>query len=239
MRRRSLARAPARLVAAALLCIALSAAAAGSWQGIRLPDGWRPVALGEHLRVNGVPMQIGATLLRESPDAAARRLRETWGEPVQLQSSPQSPGHLLLGKAIGERFVTAQFIPADGGRSSRLLLSALALDDRSAAAAPWQRMPVGSLLLLDTQAVDGGRTSRHVAWANELGLLVNRDHVMQDLRAEGYALQSEQPTPGGAVEGRLLQLASPGAEATVVLRRDGLRTTVVLNTVRRDAGAPP
>ncbi len=219
-----------RQMAACALALAAGAAAAQSdpWTGVALPRGWSLAAVGDQVSASGLPMRLEAGIVAAGLPSAAQALRQAWGEPVQVQFAPQVA---LVSKKFAGFFVTAQLTAAGNGQATRVVLSSIRLDDlvNGSVPQPYARMPSRSDLLYDTESTDRGRKARHLSWTNDLSLASNRNHVVRDLEAQGYSLQSEETAPQEHPAGRLLLLSRPNGEATVVIRQDGGRTTVTLN----------
>ncbi|MCW7540688.1 hypothetical protein OOT46_22985 [Aquabacterium sp. A7-Y] len=218
------------LLAAMLAALAAGAQAQGDpWAGVTVPKGWSLVKVGEQVRVSGLPMTLRAGVVSTSLAASSEALRQTWGELVQVQMAPEVA---LVSKKFGPHFVTAQLTPGNDGRSTRVVLSSVRLQDLVSGPVPrpFARMPPGSHLVYDTESLDRGKSARHVSWVNGLSLQSNRNFVVRGLEQDGFVLQADETTPQGSVPGRLLLLSAPGREATVVLRQTQETTSVTVNT---------
>lgn len=242
---------PARC--ALVLCLALPALpcrpaqAVAAWPAVALPTGASAFDAGEQMTVNGFPMRLRGFVTRTAPLDTAAWFRSTLGRPL-VES--RMMGKLILGGARGDFYVSVMLEtlpgPAGGTRGTVTVSNLKAAfarrdDNRALADRMLARLPYGTRLLGQMRSTDQGRTAAYVQAENGNGELVNRDYLVRQLQAEGYALEREalvdraraRALPDTLALGRTLFFKGRNKEAMAVIRpgaKPGV-TSIVLNTV--------
>lgn len=240
---RTLARAS---LATLVVCASGGALAGVAWPKVKLPEGAASFPVGEQMTVNGMPMRIEGFVIRKAPLDTAQWFRQSMGKPLMENMVGNK---LVLGRGEGKFYITVQLETAgpDGG-STRGTVAVTdvqgAHDHRDDTAALNARMlgrlPAGSRLLNQMSSSDYGKLASYFVAENGHSQELNRRQLIDNLRAEGLALERESKLdpksapslPVEMMQGRTLYFKGNGKEATAVIRpgAEG-KTNIVLNTV--------
>ncbi len=196
--------------------------------------------------VSGMPMRIQGFVLRQDPLAAADWFRKSMGSPLMEDVIGNK---LILGRGEGNFYITVQLEPAGpDGKSTRGTVAVTNLkasqekyaDTVAVNARLLSRLPGGSRLLNQVSSSDHGKMSSYVVAENGHSETLNRDRLVESLRADGYTLEREtrldqksaSALPDPIRKGRSLFFRGVGKEAIVVIQPSGAgKTAIVFNTV--------
>jgi hypothetical protein len=240
-------RACALAAALALASAACAAAPAASWPSVALPAGAVPFQVGEQLSVGGFPMRLQGFVTHTAPLETEAWFRNSLGQPL-VEDIVQ--GKLVLGQARGDYYVTVMLEALPEGRAGTrgtVTVSNVkaAYERRDATRATNERMlarlPYGSRLVSQLASTERGKATSYVMAENGHSLQLNRDHVVERLQAEGYALEREaRPDPARVpalpatlAAGRTLFFKGKNKEAMAVIRpaaKEGY-TSIVIQTI--------
>lgn len=204
------------------------------WPEIAPPPGVASFATGGDASVDGLPLRMYGIVSALPPSQVAVLFRARLGAPLVETTRGAT---LVLGRALGEFYVTVQLEPAGPGTRGVVAVSrpgaalreyAVATESRRHLLA---RFPAGSRLLSRSSVVDGARRAELLALDNGLGVDLNVRHLSRALAAQGYALRQTSPA-AGRDEGVTLFFTRRDGQASAVIFRDrGGRTAIALNTV--------
>lgn len=233
--------------ACALLLLACGTAAAQPvWPAVNLPSDAAVFPVGGQMMVGGLPVRMQSFLLRKSPVEAADWFRRSLGKPLMEDMVGDK---LVLGRGEGRFYISVQLeVASADGKSTRGTVavsdlqeaaekrdSTKALNDRLLS-----RLPGGTKLLSQMSSNDLGKLSSYVVAENGHSETLNRDRLVETMRADGYALEREgrldepaaKALPDPMRRGRTLFFKGAGKEALAVIRASGNgNTSIVLNTV--------
>lgn len=212
-----------------LLGCLLSRSAVAEWPEIPFPEGARVEAIGEEVRLNGVPMRMFQVQLKQDSEQAFRFYRDRLGP--RLAEQPLMRGERILSQARGDYFITLRIRPAAGDTSMALVSISDVRAAKEAANRPLGfSLPAESRVLSDMESTDAGKRSRQLVFNNRLDLETNRDALARELLVRGFRPDSipSQKKPGSEVW--YFQGDKREAQLTLV-RKDGL-TQAVLTTIR-------
>lgn len=227
---------------AVLLCGA-SASAAAPWPEMSVPDGIEAFNTGGQVDVNGVPVRMYGLLSSLTPVEVAALFRRSL--PAPLTENTQG-AKLVLGRPMGEFYVTVQLEPAGTGTRGIYAISRLSTPILQRAAGDeasqriLSRFPAGSRLVSRTSSTDGKQRNEFLVLSNGYGVDLNVQHLKHVLGHEGYQLVRENAadglklttTPLARQGGTALLFKRAGAEASaVVLRNADGNTAVACNTI--------
>ena len=233
-------------LAALLWCVCGASIAEVTWPSVKLPDGAASFPVGEQLSVNGLPMRIEGFVIRKAPLETAQWFRRSMGKPLMENMVANK---LVLGRGQGAFYITVQ-LEAFGpnGASTRGTVAVTDIqtahqrrDDTAAVNARMLgRLPGGSRLLNQMSSSDRGKLASYMVAENGHGEELNRRQLIDNLRAEGLALERESKLepksapslPMEMMRGRTLYFKGNGKEATAVIRSGAEgKTNIVLNTI--------
>jgi len=229
---------PARKIYAALaalqLCCGCALAADVAWPTLAIPEGVQSFPIDGDLAVNGLALRMRGIASHAPPATVAAAFRAALAPPL-VETTHQ--GAQVLGKALGQFYLTVQLEPAGAGTRGIIAVT------RPGAPAPGRLdakpslrytptwVPAGSALVSRTNSVDGQRRAESLALNNNLSVELNVAHLKRTLSAQGYALMqtaSRQRHDSGTT----LFFKRRDAETIAVVYRtpDG-KSSIVLNTV--------
>lgn len=210
---------------------------------VELPRSAQRFSVGENIVLNGLPMRMSGFRSTESADVLVAWFAQNLGSPVVENRLGNT---IVLGKAIGEYYVTVQ-LEADrnGVRGLTAVSSPVAADEmRSVRNERGERLllglPHGSRVISDMASEDRGKQSWHVIVENTHSEQLNINRIRALMTREGFALEHESSavsTAGGTGmrapgDARTLYFKGKGKEAMATVARDELRKTViVINTI--------
>lgn len=239
-----------RLACAALLLASLCADAAQStWPPMPIPKGVVAFDLGEQLSINGLALRMRGLVSSANPSAVAALFRQDLGQPL-VENTLASKR--ILGRALGEYYVTVQLEPSGTGTRGVMAMTKLGNANRQSeeyrktGQLALARLPAGSTLVSRVDSVDNARRSTVEVFTNTYSTAINDDYLRNALRSDGYVLERQTDSANSAGmhrlpaarEGTTLFFKRPAGEATAVIYRNASgRTDIVLNTIAYPGGA--
>ncbi|MBJ7311280.1 hypothetical protein ACFOLJ_27820 [Rugamonas sp. CCM 8940] len=222
-----------------LLLAASGLAHAQAWPAIAIPKEVETFDAGGQMRANGLPLRLSGLLSASPPPQVAARFRDALGQPL-VENTLASK--LVLGKAIGEFYVTVQLEPVGAGTRGFIAISKLsaAFDRRSAnphsGNTAKSRFLAGSTLIRQVESVDGEKRARLLVLRNGHDTDLNIEHLKNSLGKDGFALEREETAPpsgpGRPGYGKTLFFKRQDEEAIAVIYRERSGgTAIVFNTV--------
>ncbi len=212
-----------------LLGCLLPWSAMAEWPEIPFPEGARVEAIGEQVRLNGVPMRMFQVQLKQDTEQSIHFYRDRLGP--KLAEQPLMGGESILSQARGDYFITLRIRPVAGNASMALV----SISDVRAAKEMVNRplgfnLPAESRVLSDMESTDAGKRSRQLVFNNRLDLDTNRDSLVRELLARGYRPDNIPSQKKPDAEVWYFQGDKREAQLTLV-RRNGL-TQSVLTTIQ-------
>jgi hypothetical protein len=209
------------------LLLALLAFAAHAWPTLPAPPGARIEAIGEQVRLNGVPMQLFRVLAAQPAALLLDHYRAALGPRHAFE---RLPDRLILAQERDGYFVTVS-VRALHPQLTEALVSIAA----PAGAASFRTSPLGivwpgrSMVVSDMESLDGGRRARQVVVVNDLAVAANVQAMMpwfiaRGLHPDGPPLRQE---PHALVQ---LYRGNQG-EAQLIIHRDAGNTYVILTLI--------
>lgn len=226
-----------------VLLVRFAPVAAAGEPTVALPRSAQPFSVGENIVLNGLPMHMRGFRSTESADVLVAWFTQNLGSPVVENRLGNT---IVLGKAIGEYYVTVQLEADRNGVRGLTAVSNLAAanDMRSVRNERGERLllglPHGSRMISDMVSEDRGKQSWHVVVENKHSEQVNVGRIQALMTQEGFALEHESAagsTSGGnrmhaPGDARTLYFRGKGKEAMVTVARDELsKTVIVINSI--------
>lgn len=218
----------------------LAAPARADWPRVELPAQVRAFSVGEQLNVDGLPMRVTGFVSADSPAHLADWFRRSLGGPAVENDIGRAK---VLGRPVGDYYLTVQLEPAGTGTRGLVVLSFPAgahekADQERIRAERWRmRLPAGTELIGAVESVDSGKRSLHLSARNRLGSELNAEGIKHLLSEDGYRLERETVVdnarlPAQLRGGRTLYFKGPGKEAMATLAETAQGDAVlVLNTI--------
>lgn len=202
---------------------------ADPWPTVEHPGGARVEHLGQHVRLNGVPMRMTRTLSAAPADELAAHYRSALGAPVAHSRVGATE---VLAQRRGDHFITVTIATLPGGASEALLSIADLHGAREAGARPPGFMlPGGSELLSDMESIDGPVSARQLVVMNAHDLHANLGSFSASLAERG--LRPAGPPQAVSDDALVQGFEGQNGDARLVLvRRDGT-TSAILTLLSR------
>ena len=213
--------------------------AAESWPSPHLPDGLETFAIGQEMRVNGLPMRLRGFVSPRATAELLQALRMSLGNPLVEDTSGSAH---VLGRAEGNHYISVRIEGTPSGSRGTVAVTDLGTASKRYSQhrnnlARWlDRLPAGSTITSDLVSEEDGREAQHLVFVNRQGAGRNRDGLVALLKNDGFRLERE--VSDGATFGAgagTLYFAAPGKEAMAVIARSADITSVVLNIVTMTA----
>lgn len=212
------------LVFAGLL---VGAPCAAAWPQLPAPSNARVEAVGEQLRLNGIPMRVQRVLAVQDPETLARHYRAALGP---RHASERLPDRLILSQGRDEHFITVSIRPLGTGVTEALVSVADAREARQAAGRPLGfSLPAATAVFSDMESVDGGKRSRQLVLSNAHAILTNLDALSRELAARGMRPDGPPLRQSAAEHVQLFKGDKREAQITLVHRAG--ETRIVLTTI--------
>lgn len=205
-----------------------SAVAQAAWPEIAFPRGARVEAIGDQVRLNGVPMQMHRVLSNQSSKELINFYREALGTRHAEQGLP---GSHILSQERGDFFITIN-IRALSAKVTEVLVS---VSDRIEAKRAANRplgfsLPANSTVMSDMESVDAGKRSRQLVVGNRHGIDTNVQALTQELASRGFKPDGAPLRHGQTEHVQLFKGEQRDAQLTLV-RKAG-KTHIVLTTIQ-------
>lgn len=198
------------------------------WPSLPFPSDAKVEAIGNNVRLNGVPMRMYRLLSRQNVEGMMDFYRGALGlDYVEAKVHRVK----MLSQMRGDYFITVRVVPLETNMTETLI----AISDGSASQSNQDMplgfvLPAGSILLSDMESLDIGKSSRQLIFNNQHSMQANQDFLVAALQAKGYKLQTQYTQQ----KTNSLSLMFDGyqREAMVVVTRDAEKTNVVMTTIR-------
>lgn len=214
-----------------------------TWPTIALPDNVTAFSVGEQMTVNGLPMRVQGFISKSKPAALLAWFRKSLGQPLVENTLANKQ---ILGRAQAHYYLTVQ-IEALGQGSRGVVavtdIKAMALNQRATqeSANRWvNRLPSGSRIVSQLSSEESGRVSNQLVVLNGHSESLNRDALVNLMRADGYELKRETTANDEKFDqlsahlrrGKMLVFNGRDKEAIATIQRNlAGSTSVVFNTV--------
>lgn len=215
--------------------------AAENWPSPHLPDGLETFAIGQEMRVNGLPMRLRGFVSPRATAELLQALRMSLGNPLVEDTSGSAH---VLGRAEGNYYISVRIEGTPSGSRGTVAVTDLGSASKRYSQhrnnlTRWRdRLPAGSTITSDLAAGEEGREAQHLVFVNRQGVSRNRDGLVALLKNDGFRLEREVNDGATVSAGAgTLYFAAPGKEAMAVIARSGDITSVVLNIVAMTAAA--
>ncbi len=217
------------LLLATLSSSLLSAAAAHSWPELVHPQDAHIAPIGDQIRLNGVPMRLSRVLSAVPAKAVVAHYRQVLGARVAHAQT----GHThVLAQARGDFFITVTIAPQPDGYTEALTSIADSRAAREASSRPLGfKLPAGSELVSDMEAVDGRLASRQLVLINAHGVHLNLSQLSASLAARG--LHPTGPSLTASKDALVQTFAGTSSEGQLVLLRHDGATHAVITLLTR------
>jgi hypothetical protein len=205
-----------------------SAMAHATWPTIASPQGARIEAIGDQIRLNGVPMRMQRVLSSQDRKEVISFYRETLGPRHAEQGLP---GSFILSQEQGDFFVTVNIRPL----SAKVTEVLVSVSDRRQAKLAVGRplgflLPANSKVMSDMESVDAGKRSRQLVVSNTLSIETNVQSLTRELSARGFQPEGGPSKDTQTEHVQLFTGSQREAQLTVV--RKANQTHIVLTTIQ-------
>jgi hypothetical protein len=201
--------------------------AQAAWPEIPFPKGVQAEAVGDEVRLNGVPMRMHRVLSGQSPQTLIAFYREVLGPRHAEQGLP---GRFILSQGRGDHFITVNIRPLSARQTEVLVSISDAVEAKRGVSRPLGfGLPANSVVLSDMESVDAGKRSRQLVATNGHAMATNALALTQELAARGY-----QPdgAPSLQTDAQHVQrFKGEQREAQLTLVHQGGKTQMVLTTI--------
>lgn len=218
-----------RALRAALCALLLQGGGAGAaLPSPPLMEGARAVAMGQTMRINGMPTSIHQFVVNKPLDEVLAFYRTRFGKDRVEQTVL---GWTVVAKPEGDYFFTVRLRRALQGTEGTVSVADLKEGLAAHGRPLGMVLPAGSTLISDVDMDDPGKKARVVSLTNNLPVETNIQHFKKVLEARGFRVDRDLPAGKGANGGRSLWLSANGREAILVVAPIPSGTSVVLNTI--------
>lgn len=212
---------------AALLALG-SVMAQAAWPEIAFPKDARVEAIGDQVRLNGVPMQMHRVLSSQSPKDLINFYREALGTRHAEQGLP---GSHILSQERGDYFITVNIRPLSAKLTEVLVSVSDGIEAKRAASRPLGfGLPANSTVMSDMESVDAGKHSRQLVVSNRHGIDTNVQALTQELASRGFEPDGAPPRHSQTEHVQLFK--GERREAQLTLMRKADTTHIVLTTIQ-------
>jgi len=206
------------------------------WPKLPFPKKAKVEAVGENVRLNGVPMRMHRVLSKGNPEEMLRFYRDALGEDhaeVRVRQKNASGGYSytkVLSQLKDGYFITVRVTRVASDVVETLLAVSDGRPSQSTRGLPLGfSLPSGSKVISDMESVDAGKNSRQLVFNNAHSMQANENLVIDLLRSKGYRLQANLTKHTD--KGLTMMFVGDGREAMVVLSRLERKTSVVMTTI--------
>jgi hypothetical protein len=211
----------------ALTALLWASASWAGWPEIPSPPNARIENIGDHVRLNGVPMRMQRVLSNDKAANIIAFYRQALGSKHAEENMPDGR---LLAQGRGDYFLTVR-VKALGPSYTETLVSvsdARAAKNAAGRALGFQ-LPSRSQLVSDMESTDDGKVSRQLVFLNDLPINTNVDFLTKTLQARGYKPQTEGYRSNASEH--VLMFGGTRREARLVVVRKAGVSNVVLTTI--------
>ncbi|MES2950577.1 MAG: hypothetical protein V4858_18750 [Pseudomonadota bacterium] len=211
----------------ALLLLLGPVAAHAAWPEIGFPQGAQVEAIGDQVRLNGIPMRMHRVVSKQNSHDVIDFYRSVLGD---RRAERRISDSLILSQERGDYFITVKVRALSATVTEVLVSASDMVEAKRAANRPLGfGLPADSAVLSDMESVDAGKRSRQLVINNSHTVDSNVAALTQELAARG--LQPDG-APGRHTNSEHVQMfkgAQQEARLTVVRRAD--TSHIVLTTI--------
>jgi hypothetical protein len=205
------------------------------WPVLPVPKGAKVEAVGENVRLNGVPMRMHRVLSANSPKSVLSFYRDALsGEITETRVSSQYGRGLkthILSQLKDGYFISVRVTKVGPKVTEALLAISDGRKSKSTRGLPLGfALPADSNLLSDMESVDAGKNSRQLVFNNQHSIEANKNFVIDVLQSKGYKLQPQYTRKStGALS---MMFEGRSREAMVVVNKvSEMETSVMMTTI--------
>ncbi|HRA80787.1 MAG TPA: hypothetical protein PL024_04720 [Thauera sp.] len=185
-------------------------------------------AIGE-LRIHGIPTRIRHIEVDSPLAQVSTHYRSVLG---RQHVETHIDGWHVLSRRAGQVLQTVRLRPlspdvTEGTLSESDLAAASNVADRPLGI----RLPAGSHLTSDVEAITQGRHSRLLTWHGSMSLAQAVQHLRKELDERGYRFERELPVDDQGLRGSSLWFAAERREALATITEHAARVTVTLSLI--------
>ena len=198
------------------------------WPVLPNPTNAKIEAIGEQVRLNGVPMRMLRILSAQSADSMLAFYKKAMGT---RHAQAEFYGTHILSQERGDYFITVRISKL----SPTLTETLLSISDGRASQRA-QNLPLGfalpadSELLSDMESVDAGKNARQLVFTNGHSIQTNADFMAKAMAGKGYTLQPKLSVSNA--KNRILMFDGDNREARLVVTQDEEGSNVVFTTIQ-------
>lgn len=214
-------------VTALLLLLLGPVVAHAAWPQIGFPQGAQVEAIGDQVRLNGIPMRMYRVVSKQSPLDLVDFYRSEMGV---RRAERRLSDSVILSQERGDYFITVK-VRALSAKVTEVLVSASDMVEakRAAHRSLGFGLPADSVVLSDMESVDAGKRSRQLVINNSHALDTNVVALTQELASRGLQPDGAPERHTDSEHVQMFKGAQQEARLTVV-RRAG-KAHIVLTTI--------
>lgn len=198
------------------------------WPEVPSPRNAKVEGVGEHVRLNGVPMRMQRVLSTGKSADIIEFYRAALGPK---RAEEKLPDGILLAQGRGDYFVTIRVKVLGPSFTETLISVSDARGAQNSANRPLGfPIPAETQVLSDMESTDAGKTSRQLVLINNHSIDTNVAFISRTLQARGYKPQSGDTQ--NLESGRVLMFGGESREARLVVIRNKGASNVVLTMVQ-------
>lgn len=210
---------------AVLSCIATCCWA--DWPNLPYPSHAKVEAIGEQVRLNGVPMRMHRILSAQSAETMLAFYKKALGT---RHAQAEFYGTHILSQERDDYFITVRVSKLSQNLTETLLsVSDGRASHKVAGMLLGFTLPADSEVLSDMESIDAGKNSRQLIFNNDHSIQANADFMTQVMQGEGYILEPQLSV--SKASSRSLMFGGKNREARLVVSQDEDGSSVVLTTI--------
>ncbi|EUJ09327.1 hypothetical protein Meth11DRAFT_0119 [Methylophilaceae bacterium 11] len=213
-----------------ILSIVLSCVATCSWAdwpSLPYPNHAKVEAIGEQVRLNGVPMRMHRILSEQSAESMLVFYKKALGT---RHAQAEFYGTHILSQERGDYFITVRISKLSPSLTETLLsISDGRASQRIDSMPLGFSLPADSELLSDMESTDAGKSSRQLIFNNGHSMQTNANFITKVLQDKGYALQPKLTVKH--TNSLSLMFEGNKREARLVVTQGEGETSAVLTTI--------
>lgn len=161
-----------------------ASSAYSAWPDIPVPADSQTEAIGDEVRLNGIPMRMHRILSRQSVKDILGFYRDALGPRLAERSVA---GSTILSQERGDYFITVKVRPLSTKLNEVLVSASDLVEAKRAANRPLGfSLPANSMVMSDLESVDAGKRSRQLVVSNRQALGTNIQVLTQELAVRGF-----------------------------------------------------
>lgn len=210
----------------ALMLLGASSAYA-AWPEIPVPSDAQAEAIGDEVRLNGIPMRMHRILSHQSVKDILGFYRDALGPRLAERNVA---GSTILSQERGDYFITVKVRPLSAKLNEVLVSASDMVEAKRAANRPLGfSLPANSMVMSDMESLDAGKRSRQLVVSNRQALGTNIQVLTQELAVRGFGPDGApvRDTDAQYVQ----QFKGDGREAQLTVVRQAGISHIVLTTI--------